>query len=478
MTEKLSSNRRKGAGAPLLVSEAADSCGGQVYGPDGDFPSEVVVDSRDVRNGSVFVAMKGDRTDGHLFLKQAFENGAQVIVAEKESWFHSGIELPSGRCLILTEGSTREALLRMAHQHLINVAPSEVIAITGSVGKTTTREITASLLRDRYRIHVAQKSYNTDIGCALTILGMPLGTEILLLEMGCSHPGEIAEMVSWFPPTRGIITEVGPSHLEGLGNLAGVLRAKLEILRSKQLRSLSFNCDNNALAKELANALSNTIPMTGVGWSPNANLRILSVEKKKLFGQNPVFRAFLERGKERASVIYSLFGLHHARNIALALSVVLAIDKGSLTDFRLSLESPQGRGRLLQLPGGGIVVDDSYNANPLSVKAALKNFGSFTQGESSWIILGGMKELGAQSASEHARIVLDTLAFSNRIFIGREWNNVISSPDRGLWFARDAEAAIEILSSELTSGCSLLIKGSRTYRLERIVNWLVRNCES
>ena len=200
MTEKLSSNRRKGAGAPLLVSEAADSCGGQVYGPDGDFPSEVVVDSRDVRNGSVFVAMKGDRTDGHLFLKQAFENGAQVIVAEKESWFHSGIELPSGRCLILTEGSTREALLRMAHQHLINVAPSEVIAITGSVGKTTTREITASLLRDRYRIHVAQKSYNTDIGCALTILGMPLGTEILLLEMGCSHPGEIAEMVSWFPP--------------------------------------------------------------------------------------------------------------------------------------------------------------------------------------------------------------------------------------------------------------------------------------
>lgn len=478
MTGQSSPPCGEASGSPWLISEAAGSCEGTLYGPDGGFPSEVVLDSREVRLGSVFVALKGQHTDGHLFLSQAFERGARLVVAEKESWLRSKVKLPSGQSLLLVEGTTRDALLRLARRHLDNVAPREVIAITGSVGKTTTREVTATLLRDRYRIHVAQKSYNTDVGCALTVLGMPADTEILILEMGCNHPGEIKEMVDWFPPTRAIITEVGPSHLEGLKSVDGVLRAKLEILQSKRLRSLSFNSDNDLLSVELAKAQYESLPTTGVGWSRESQLRIASAERETPPGGKPVFKAWLEQGEESASITYSLFGLHHARNIALALSVILAIGDHRLTDLKLSMESPKGRGRLFNLHGGGIVVDDSYNANPLSVRAALQSFETFMQGDNCWLILGGMKELGEKSSSEHAKIAEKSLGFSKRIFVGQEWDTVPSSPDQGLWFAPDGDAAIEILQSELKPGSFLLVKGSRAYRLERIVDWLVNHFES
>lgn len=477
MTNPLSMPGSKKTGSTWFISDAAASCGGILYGPDGEFPSENVIDSREVHPGHAFAALKGQQTNGHQFLKQAFDNGARLVIAEKAGWLRSGVDIPQGTSLILVEGPTREALLRMALCHLDNVAPLEVIAVTGSVGKTTTREITAALLRDRHPIHVAQKSYNTDIGCALTILGMPMETEILILEMGCSHPGEIAEMVDWFPPTRAIITEIGSSHLEGLTDIEGVLAAKLEILRSKRLKSVSFNKDNEVLSEGLIKTHNQRFLTTSVGWSKNADLHIVSAESDTSCPEKTLFTVSLEWNEQTAAVSSSLFGLHHARNIALALSVVLAIENVALTDIHLSLQSPKGRGQLTCLPGGGVVVDDSYNANPLSVRAALSNFTKFMPEKEHWIVLGGMKELGPSSSSEHKAIFEESSGFSKRIFVGQEWNFIPSSPDQGLWSAPDAETAIEIIRLQISPGSCFLIKGSRVYKLEKVVEWLVNTIE-
>lgn len=457
------------------ISQAAAACGAVCLGPDGPFPLHLTTDSREVEPGWCFVALTGKNTDGHLFIGNAIAGGARVILASREKCPET---VPDGVTFLLAEDDTMETLLQLARHYLDRVAPSEVIAITGSVGKTTTREIIAHLLRQHHRLHVASKSYNTDVGCALTVLGMPADTEMLILEMGCNHPGEIAEMVQWFPPTRAVITEVGPSHLEGLSNVEGVLAAKMEITRSERLRTLCYNSDNALLAAAVNNERrTRDFTSIGVGTSDGSELRILESCLESQTGEPPRFRIQAGTTREVYTVRYSLFGLHHARNIALALAVQSTIDGPASRDLVLTLESPPGRGRRFPLQGGGILVDDSYNANPISVTAALNTFATIVDPGKNWIILGGMKELGKDSAAQHRVIASRSEVFRYRIFVGSEWSEIDIARAPGTWLVRDAAEAIEILLKELRPGNSVMVKGSRFYRLETIVDSLV-NCRA
>ena len=237
----------------FTVSDAAAACGGKFYGPEAEAARAWRCDSREVRGGDGFAAIRGAKTDGHLYIKQAAEQGSRVVLAEREGLEGAGIrpeDFP-GVSFIVTERRTEEALALAASEYLRRVAP-KTIAITGSVGKTTTRELTAAALAQRYKVHSAVRSFNTIIGCALTVLSMAEETEALVLELGTNHFGEIAEMVKYFPPETVIITEVAPAHLEGFGSVEGVLRAKLEICGSAKLKKIIFNCDNALLREMLA----------------------------------------------------------------------------------------------------------------------------------------------------------------------------------------------------------------------------------
>ncbi len=459
------------------ISEVAQSCNATFSGTDGPFPNHFTTDSREVQQGSCFIALPGNRTDGHCFVKQALANGARLIIGQMNRCPVDIFQtLPCGTALILSREDSLKTLLQIARCYLQRVAPQEIVAITGSVGKTTTREITSTILKDRNLVHSAQKSFNTDVGCALTVLSMPEDTEILVLEMGCNHPGEIARMVEWFPPTRAIITEVGPSHLEGLSNIEGVLKAKMEIAESQDLISLIYNCDNPYLSKAMTPNNSTQFSRIAVGYSQKADLRILGNSPiSATVHHEPCFRMILKQGEREVSLDYKLFGFHHGRNIALALTAALQIQREELQAMTINIKSPKGRGSIIPLNDGGQIVDDSYNANPISLSAALEAFHSLPEGPEGWIVLGGMKELGEQTAMEHQKIIEKTAPFRHCLFVGEEWAGTCGRNQRSrVWKVSSAAEAINVLKQNRNRGEAVLVKGSRSYHLEDVVNWLVR----
>jgi UDP-N-acetylmuramoyl-tripeptide--D-alanyl-D-alanine ligase len=225
----------------LTLDEAAEITGGKLQGTDMPIGPALRTDSRKVQKGDGFIALPGTNTDGHAFIDDALCRGASYIVVEEDK-AGSFIFESAGDVPFLVVDDTSSALRKLAaHVFRQKSSLQEVIAVTGTVGKTTTRECIAAVLKKRFRVHSARESYNTWIGCALTILEMPLDTEILILEMGTNHPGEIAEMTASYPPTTAVITAIGPGHLEGLENVRGVLEEKIRILESTKLKRVLNN---------------------------------------------------------------------------------------------------------------------------------------------------------------------------------------------------------------------------------------------
>jgi len=249
--------RRERKRGPLMapffgMQDAARWAGGRLYGPNLPLVRNWRHDSREVEPGDAFVALSGVHTDGHLYVKNAIERGAQVVLVDESRYEELELSLPAYAGLsVLTASTAESALARIAHEYLAAVSP-QVIGITGSVGKTTTRELTVAVLKKKYRVHSAARSFNTVLGCSLTVLAMPQESEILVLELGTNHFGEIAEMTALFPPHFGVITEIAPAHLEGFGSVEGVLRAKMEICRSEKLKTLAYNIDNEALQEQVS----------------------------------------------------------------------------------------------------------------------------------------------------------------------------------------------------------------------------------
>ncbi|MDR3354967.1 MAG: Mur ligase domain-containing protein, partial [Synergistaceae bacterium] len=237
----------------FTIAEAAELAGTRCFPPESGssiMPCAFRADSRDVLPGDAFIAMPGERTDGHEFIVDAIERGASVIILQSDWYRENAAALDAfGAVKIPVENSERSAAL-LAKRWLDAVSP-KVVGITGSVGKTTTRELLYGALKDSVRTHSAVKSYNTLIGCTMTILSMPSDTETLILELGANHPGEIEELVRNFPVTHGVVTDVTETHLEGLKSINGVLSAKMEICKSEGLEFLSYNNDNDILSSAM-----------------------------------------------------------------------------------------------------------------------------------------------------------------------------------------------------------------------------------
>lgn len=457
------------AAAPC-VSDAARWCGGGYYGPNIELCRMWRNDSREVCPGDAFVALKGESSDGHLYIGKAIERGASLILIDKKH--ASELELTQtefASVSVLVANDTTRALARIASEYLKIISPT-VAGITGSVGKTTTRELMTCVLKLKYRVHSAPRSFNTVIGCSLTILAMPLDTEMLVLEFGTNHFGEIKEIVGYFPPDFAVITEVAPAHLEGFGDVTGVLKAKMEICSQDKLKCIAYNADNRALAGAVDSECS-CIRRVGIGfssgevWIKNVSVSIgddgsSTCAEYELFGK-----------KVTADV--SVFGAQHAYNIGYAMAAAEYFGVGAESAAQaLSSFSPlSGRGVVKKVGATSWVVDEAYNASPNSMLMAIENVKKTaeTQDRDIYAVLGGMREMGDSSAEWHQRVISRLDGFSRVFLYGVEWKaKGVLLPGNAV-YCDNMEAVIENALSIRMENTIVLIKGSNSYGLKKIV---------
>ena len=423
-----------------------------------EFPGHLATDSRDVEKGGAFVALEGEKTDGHKYIPQAIENGAALIILRKG-------KNPGGLNVPVIELENPERDLADAASRKLKAHPlSDIIAITGSVGKTTTRAALQKVLAPHFKIHAPERSFNTLIGCTATIMAMPKETEILILEFGANKPGEIRELTEYFPPSIAILTAVAPVHLEGFGSVEGVLSEKMEITNSENLRKIIFNNDNEYLSE----AFKYYVKSMGVGENKDADF-VISHDTSEYTLPAMSFVLAHRQTQEIARFTANLWGKHNALPLALAsataneLNISLQECAESLRDF----EALTGRGRVIILEGGKkFLVDDAYNANPASMSASLETF-SKVKCSKKVAVLGEMRELGENSVSYHSELEPLLEGIDTVILVGKIWREAL----KGDYIFVDTwqEALTKIPEYR-----GLLIKGSNSIGLGNIVKELVK----
>ena len=461
------------------VSDLAESIGVSWWGDDLNLPDLFCVDSREVCPGSAFVAIRGNNQDGHDYIQDAFKRGAVLVIAEKDRF--SKNNLKEGQALIEVENTTTD-LARMAQAYLSVCSPDEVVAITGSVGKTTTRELLKKCFEGAPLVYGAEKSFNTLIGCSLTILGMPAGTSVLILEMGTNKPGEIEEMVRYFPPTRAIITEATSAHLEGLGSIDGVISAKMEIAKTPALKTLIYNADNDKLAHAVS-LFSGKYRKIGVGLQ-RGEVRVLETTFD-LVENLPRLKTTISTIDGHVSDIYSgLWGSHNSLLIAFAFAVYLEMGyprEEAIKNLE-TMSSLPGRGCVFATHRGALIIDDAYNANPLSMKASLSTFASLAVVGRKIAVLGSMKELGLDEDQLHEEVLRETSFLDALFLLGEEWRWGCEKLPEILRNKIVLLSAIQPFAKELAQmigkGDAVLLKGSHIHNLEKVVLILMEETES
>ena len=382
----------------------------------------VSTDTRNLPAGCVFFALHGATFDGNTFAAQALEQGASLAVIDNPEYAIEGKTILVPDTLLALQELARE------WRRTLNIP---IIAITGTNGKTTTKELTAAVLATRYKVHYTQGNLNNQIGVPLTLLQLTRAHEIAIIEMGASHPGDIKELVEIAEPTCGLITNVGRAHLQGFGSFEGVMRTKAELydyLRDHE-GFIFRNTDNPYLA-QMAGELQTVAYTTGT-----------MPEQSHLVG------AYNAENVSAAICVGTHFGIPYQQ----ALEAVCAY------------EPSNKRSQLLQTARNTIVVD-AYNANPTSMQAAINAFKGDTY------ILGEMRELGEYSHLEHQNIVnmlLERKA-DKVILVGKEYKATTAPYP----IYEDVQALCAALQAQPIQAAHILLKGSRGNKLEELLPYL------
>ena len=401
---------------------------------DVEFPGHLATDSRNVEPGGAFVALEGERVDGHNYIPQAVANGAGLIIVRKGK-NPGGLNIP-----VIELENPEQELAAIASRKLKAHSLTDIIGITGSVGKTTTRAALQKILSPRFKLHAPERSFNTLIGCTATIMAMPLETEILILEFGANKPGEIRELTDYFPPSIAILTAVAPVHLEGFGTVEGVLREKMEITSSANLRKIIFNNDNEYLNE----AFRYYVRSMGVGENKDSDF-VISHDTSEYALPMMSFVLAHRATQEIARFTANIWGKHNAVPLSIASAVAheLGISLQESSDSLRDFQALEGRGRVIILDGGKrFLVDDAYNANPASMRASLETFAK-VKCSGKIAVLGEMRELGENSAMYHAELAPLFGGIDTVILVGGIWREVF---DGDYVFADDWKSALDALN--------------------------------
>ncbi|MDO4987544.1 MAG: UDP-N-acetylmuramoyl-tripeptide--D-alanyl-D-alanine ligase [Synergistes sp.] len=450
--------------------EGAAICGGRSFGRDVPVCREWVFDSREVKKGSAFLAVRGANTDGNDYVRSAAERGAELIMMEEYAFCRGDFVSEFPNVSFITVNGSEDAYLKLAKEYYRRVAPKSA-AVTGSVGKTTTRELISAALREKYKVHTAIKNYNTPLGCSFGVLTMPEDMEAIVFEFGSDNFGQIAKLVGLFPPDVAVITEVAPCHLENFGTMSGVLREKTEICRHSGLSAVAYNGDNTLLAEYFSAGLEGKKKIS-VGKRSCCDVVIKDAKITAESGGVSVL-ADIEYKNEKLTLLSHLFGVQHAYNMALAFAA--AVEMGlSPDEARYGLANARavsGHGVCRRLSGGGWLVDEAYNASPAAMSMAICNTRSLAEnmGLEKRAVLAGMRELGRESAVWHEKILSEVSDFDKIVLLGDEWKTCGELPNKALLC--DCLADIDaILNYSETDGAVVLVKGSNSYGLSYITD--------
>ena len=423
--------------------------------------SGVSTDTRSLRPGELFVALHGPNFDGHAFVQEAERRGAAGAVLERPV----ETALPW-----LRVDDTLRALGAIAADWRGRFE-LPVIAVTGSFGKTTVKEMMAAIATSRGQILATRGNYNNEIGLPLTLFRLDPSHRAAVLELGANHQGEIARMVAICRPSVGLVTAAGPVHLEGFGGLEGVARGKGEMFSGLQQDGIAvMNLDSEfvPLWRELAGARR----IVTFGLTAEAEFRAEHI-RQSLDADGPVLEFRMATPDGAAEVRLKLPGRHNAAN-ALAAAAATWAAGWSLDEIVTGLaqvEGVRGRMSLRKARCGALLIDDTYNANPAALRAAIE-YATALPGET-WLVLGDMRELGEASAELHAAAgELARVSGVARLYtLGPESAAAAEAFGEPRHFS-DIEALSRTLAEELPAGVNLLVKGSRSMRLEQLVGHL------
>ncbi len=417
-------------------------------------------DTRTLAPASLFVALRGERFDGHTFLAQAAAAGALGAVVD-----HVPSDAPESlRYHIVPDTLAALGVLGRFHRRRLGV---RVCAVTGSNGKTTTKDMLLAALSVRHRVHGTTGNLNNLVGVPLTLLAAPPHSEVLIVELGTNTPGEVARLAGLVEPDAAIVTSIAAEHLEGLGDVEGVLREETSVLPWLPAEGVAVVADDPPALAARARMLTRTVHVAGFGEGSDPELRgeDLSVDEE---GQV----RFRWAGRD---VALRLHGRHNGRNAMLALT--LARQWGIRLDDAIraiaAIEPPRMRSELHRF-GGLTVIADCYNANPGSVDAALDLLTSLPRGGGRVAILGSMLELGPASAACHEAVAQTVAALPIDLVVatGEFAAAFAAFADRlgeRLIREEDPLAAFERVRGRLTGNETILLKASRGIRLERLL---------
>lgn len=428
----------------------------------------VVHDTRHVSPGALFVAIRGARFDGHDFIPRAVQAGAAAAMVSRER--AAGLAAAGVPLLVVEDPALALRALATGYRRQSGLT---VVGVTGSTGKTTVKEMIASLLEAAMPTARTRGNWNNEIGLPLSILAIPAGTRAGVLELGISHPGEMAPLCAIAQPDWGVITAVGPVHLEFFGSVEAIAREKGELFRRLPPGGVAVLSRDEAHFSLLRSLAPGRVITTSVHAGADADYRLAGHDPRTGHG---VVEDRVDGGRHTFRL--SLPGLHNRHNALLAMAVArgMGVPWEKITGALDRFSAPSMRWERREI-GGITVINDAYNANPLSMSAAVRTFADLEVGGRKWLVLGDMLELGPGAAEEHRAI--------GRLVAGGTWAGLVTvgplggmigegacdagfAPDR-VHACPDTGTALARLKENIAKGDAVLVKASRGIHLEDVV---------
>lgn len=442
----------------LSLHNIASICGGTYHGPDaaGEIcPNEIVIDSRKVVPDNLFAALTGEKVDGHSFVSKALDAGAAACLVT---------HVPDGEtrpCVVVPDVAKAMGEIAAAYRNTLTIP---IIGITGSVGKTTMKEMIACVLGARYSVLKTEKNFNNNLGVPMTVSRIGPEHQAAVIEMGISHFGEMAGLAEIVRPTMAVYTNIGYSHLEALGDRAGVLKEKTEMLsRMAPCATVFFNGDDDLLSQYVC--MQETIHF---GTGSDCDVR---AENIRMDGRETA--CDIVCGDRRFPVTIQAYGKHMVTAAVGAAAVGLNVGMAD-ADIAAGIASyvpVGGRAALIETPYCTII-NDCYNANPDSMSAALESLAMLD----GWkvAILGDMYELGPDSPQMHRNIgqKAKQCGIDGIIAVGKLGRNIVEGLDGNCLHFETKEALIQELPKLIPSGAKVLVKASHGLHLEAVVEML------
>ena len=422
----------------------------------------ITTDSRDCPKDSIFLALKGESFDGNKFAASAIEKGCAYAIIDEPEYKQDDRFILVDNCLQTFKDLARE------HRRQFDIP---VIGITGTNGKTTTKELIAAVLQQKYNVLYTQGNFNNDVGVPKTLFRLTKEHEIAVIEMGASHPGDIKTLVETAEPTCGLITNVGKAHLQGFGSFEGVIKTKCELydfLRSRKDSLIFINADNEHLIDQIGE--EEEIWLSPYSTDPEKQYNCISGEIiacdpfLKFRWREPLM-VLEEEGRSTKwhKVQTQLIGSYNIDNLlaAIAVGINFGVERKKICEALENYVPSNNRSQMTVTAKNHLVVD-AYNANPSSMQAALENF-SLMQADHKMAILGQMGELGADSDKEHRQLVsyLEAAGFDEVWLVGDNFRDIPCSFRK----VHDTEEVKAAIKEHCPEGFYILIKGSNSNKL-------------